>query len=249
MLQRKTIIVRCQCSDWRRAKKICPLSPRTFSEVRYLSGFFLPLHRIGSATAGTVPRTRRPGQPLKGGGVADRSPGKASSYLCAKKGDAAEGVKRCAWLQGTKQARPVNKDRESVRFLQGTKSEAMKRRLRFGKRYREYQKYLETPHWRNLRKQAFERDGHKCTSCGSPKRLEGHHLHYRSDFTRCTVDDVQTLCGECHKAHHRKKALERKLNRKGAGHLIRLLFTFSAEECRDVLLTDGHYIAHHVGLK
>lgn len=95
----------------------------------------------------------------------------------------------------------------------------------------EYYRYLESAEWRQLRKQAFERDGFKCTKCGSGLNLRGHHVRYRKDIRSCTVDDVQTLCNQCHEAHHQEKAAYRKSHRKIRSHrrLIAVLLLYDAE--------------------
>lgn len=95
----------------------------------------------------------------------------------------------------------------------------------------EYYRYLESCEWRQLRKQAFERDEYKCTVCGSGLNLRGHHRRYRKDIRTCIVDDIQTMCNECHERHHREKAAERKRNRKPKQtmrHLTYILCNFDA---------------------
>lgn len=82
------------------------------------------------------------------------------------------------------------------------------------KRKRAYLDYLESSHWKNLRREAFERDGWKCCRCGSPSRLQGHHKKYGKDLTKRTVKDIETLCENCHNQHHKNKAKERKERRK-----------------------------------
>lgn len=77
-----------------------------------------------------------------------------------------------------------------------------------------YLTYLESGHWKSLRRQAFERDGFKCARCGSTKRLQGHHRTYRKDLRSCTVDDIETICETCHSKHHKEMARLRRLNRK-----------------------------------
>lgn len=58
------------------------------------------------------------------------------------------------------------------------------------------------------RKQALERDGHQCCECGSRKYLQVHHKK-DIDETRGVWDNsignLETLCGGCHLATHRKK--------------------------------------------
>lgn len=92
------------------------------------------------------------------------------------------------------------------------------------KRKRAYWKYLESAHWRELRRQAFERDGFKCCQCGSDRDLRGHHRRYRKDLTKCTVKDIETLCVKCHEAHHRDRARERRQNRKLRKQLCRAAY-------------------------
>ena len=67
----------------------------------------------------------------------------------------------------------------------------------------------EVTHWPDtwLRAEVLERDGHKCTKCGSPgPRLALHHREYvisRRQMTNTTPDDVVTLCMSCHGKAHR----------------------------------------------
>jgi 5-methylcytosine-specific restriction endonuclease McrA len=92
--------------------------------------------------------------------------------------------------------------------------------------------YLRSSHWRNLRIQAFERDGYKCGRCGSRAKLRGHHKRYRSDLTLCTVDDVETLCEACHAKHHKQKRKARKLERRPRrkrDHLVDIICRFGAQ--------------------
>lgn len=104
------------------------------------------------------------------------------------------------------------------------------------RRYREYQQYLESAHWRNLRQQAFKRDGFKCTQCPATLNLRGHHVRYRKDLRLCTVDDISTLCKKCHDRHHKKMKRLRKLNRKRRSNrgLIDLIMNYSADSSSSI---------------
>lgn len=95
----------------------------------------------------------------------------------------------------------------------------------------DYYRYLESAHWRQLRKQAFERDGYRCVKCGCINNLTGHHIRYRKVLTDCTVKDIQTLCYDCHDALHKENKRQRKLNRKPriADRLVWLVWKFDAE--------------------
>jgi hypothetical protein len=79
----------------------------------------------------------------------------------------------------------------------------------------EYDKYLETPHWKAFQKRAFEeqrqRLGHyRCEHCppDAPRSKEPLHVHHRT-YERLgdeLLEDVVIICRDCHiKIHgHRR---------------------------------------------
>ena len=104
------------------------------------------------------------------------------------------------------------------------------------KRKTVYMQYLESSHWRKLRHEAFERDGYKCSKCGSSKTLQGHHLKYRKPLESCTVEDIESMCIKCHKAHHNRIKMERRRNRVKLDHrkLVKIIGRYSAEDALDL---------------
>ena len=69
--------------------------------------------------------------------------------------------------------------------------------------YDEYQVFLRSGHWKSLRRVTINRDGHRCTKCGYIGALQVHHVHYRGIFEMSfSVDQLITLCEECHKDEH-----------------------------------------------
>ena len=72
--------------------------------------------------------------------------------------------------------------------------------------YQEYKDYLSSDTWRDLRTVALNRDLHRCQSCGYiGDRLQAHHLHYTGIFElEFTIDQLQTLCVDCHKDVHQR---------------------------------------------
>lgn len=66
-----------------------------------------------------------------------------------------------------------------------------------------YDAYLQTDEWKQIREMAFQRDGRKCTKCGSTQYLQAHHLNY-SRRGREKLKDLTTLCSTCHQRHHEK---------------------------------------------
>jgi len=77
--------------------------------------------------------------------------------------------------------------------------------------YREV--YLFSLHWKTLRAQKLESVGRKCADCGTSKKLQCHHLKYRSIFN-VTLSDLQVLCEKCHRKEHDRIKKERRRKRK-----------------------------------
>jgi 5-methylcytosine-specific restriction endonuclease McrA len=53
-----------------------------------------------------------------------------------------------------------------------------------------------------LRTQMLERDGWRCQSCGSARNLQAHHLVRRSQLGHDALENLITLCAECHRWVH-----------------------------------------------
>jgi len=74
---------------------------------------------------------------------------------------------------------------------------------------RNYASYLATGHWRALRRDALERAGRRCTSCGFDPQgmidlLEVHQRTY--ERLGCEQpDDLVVLCRACHAGEHPDK--------------------------------------------
>lgn len=68
---------------------------------------------------------------------------------------------------------------------------------------KEYQKYLNSKEWKEKRQKRLEIDGYKCACCGSAKSLNVHHTTYERLYGE-EMDDLITLCKDCHKAIHER---------------------------------------------
>ncbi len=65
----------------------------------------------------------------------------------------------------------------------------------------EYQQYLLSPHWLELRRKMRLANNHQCASCKSGKNLQLHHLTYaRVGAER--PGDLIVLCAKCHTFAH-----------------------------------------------
>jgi 5-methylcytosine-specific restriction endonuclease McrA len=66
-----------------------------------------------------------------------------------------------------------------------------------------YRAYLQTSHWKEVRRSARKRAGGKCQLCSSRIRLEVHHNNYECLWHE-TPQDVVVLCRRCHAKFHGK---------------------------------------------
>jgi hypothetical protein len=68
----------------------------------------------------------------------------------------------------------------------------------------EYKKLLLDPRWKEKRLKILERDGNRCTQCGTTYRLQAHHLIYEdTDPWESRDEDLITLCTYCHNEWHK----------------------------------------------
>ena len=56
---------------------------------------------------------------------------------------------------------------------------------------------------RRAQKEGKIRDNYTCQVCGSKKDVEGHHILDHQFFGAATVDNIVSLCHNCHKEVHR----------------------------------------------
>ena len=74
-----------------------------------------------------------------------------------------------------------------------------------------YRKYIDSEHWNAIRTQALKRDGFRCQICGTGIEPRVHHVSYEHLGTEQELDDVVTLCDECHSKVHAKDNQNRRL--------------------------------------
>ncbi len=67
----------------------------------------------------------------------------------------------------------------------------------------EYAAYLQSDHWRRLRKQVLERDKYQCQGCLMAEATEVHHLTYAHRGSELLFELV-SVCDECHERAHSK---------------------------------------------
>lgn len=57
----------------------------------------------------------------------------------------------------------------------------------------------------NLYQLCFRRDSWRCRHCGDRNALHPHHVIYRSHQGPNELNNLITLCAQCHMAHHNGK--------------------------------------------
>ena len=48
----------------------------------------------------------------------------------------------------------------------------------------------------------FKRDGYRCRHCGDSNGIHPHHVVYRSHGGKDALNNLLTLCWQCHRATH-----------------------------------------------
>ena len=71
----------------------------------------------------------------------------------------------------------------------------------YAKRRAAYRAYMRSKEWKEIRLSVIVRDGGKCTRCGSKDNLCVHHKNYAT-FGCEDLDDLETLCENCHVVSH-----------------------------------------------
>jgi 5-methylcytosine-specific restriction endonuclease McrA len=69
-----------------------------------------------------------------------------------------------------------------------------------------YAAYLQTDHWRAVRRRCLVRYGYRCAICNSAQFVEVHHR----DYSRIGAEadpDVIVLCRACHRLFHDHRRL------------------------------------------
>lgn len=74
--------------------------------------------------------------------------------------------------------------------------------------WRQYNEYLRTQHWHDIRKKVLDRDGGVCQACLRNKATTAHHLSYNlyNLLGRSAAFELVAICHTCHKTIHPRMA-------------------------------------------
>lgn len=67
----------------------------------------------------------------------------------------------------------------------------------------DYNEYLKSDHWQEVREKQLLQDEHRCAFCGSTEKLEVHHINYKNLYNEKPGCDTITFCDTCHRKYHR----------------------------------------------
>ena len=70
------------------------------------------------------------------------------------------------------------------------------------KRWHSYEEYLKSNEWKSIRSEAVKRDHKKCAICEDNSSLQVHHFKYPKDWNDDCVENVITICEDCHGIYH-----------------------------------------------
>ena len=68
--------------------------------------------------------------------------------------------------------------------------------------FRDYQNYLYPENWDDIRGEVLKRDGYRCGNCGSSENIIVHHIVPLAKGGTNSVNNLRTLCDDCHKKIH-----------------------------------------------
>ena len=69
-------------------------------------------------------------------------------------------------------------------------------------RKKEYERYLESDTWTDIRRRKLAEVGAKCAICGSRENITVHHIQYPKVYGSEEMEDLKVLCWNCHKEKH-----------------------------------------------
>lgn len=78
-----------------------------------------------------------------------------------------------------------------------------------------YQEYLASNKWQELREEAIKRANGRCQLCNSTSDLRVHHRKYPKIYGTEPITDLTVLCNDCHAMFHEKKRRKKLVIPKG----------------------------------
>lgn len=84
----------------------------------------------------------------------------------------------------------------------GRKASTMLENLAMDAGFASCRAYLNSSHWKGLRRRVLNRDAWRCRLCGSKKELQVHHDRY-GDLLSDDIRYLKAMCRRCHERIHK----------------------------------------------
>jgi len=104
--------------------------------------------------------------------------------------------------------------------------------------YKNYSGYLQSEHWKELRKRIFSERGSKCEVCNSEDSLNIHHRTY-ANFGNELESDLIITCGKCHKRIHSSERMGGKGGLEGALNRLKRRVAKKIKKQKKLILKHG----------
>lgn len=137
----------------------------------------------------------------------------ANCLVCGKEFEVYRPFQKCC-SESCQRKNNYNNNKEKI--LAQRKADRIENKEEINRKRREY--HAKNPHVRKIsnlrhhekarfggnRQACFDRDGNKCTQCGSENNLVPHHIDHsgQSEQPNHSLDNLVTLCKKCHMALH-----------------------------------------------
>jgi DNA-directed RNA polymerase subunit RPC12/RpoP len=69
--------------------------------------------------------------------------------------------------------------------------------------YNDYDSYIASHEWEAKARDAKRKAGNRCQECGSRRKIQAHHKHYKTLYKERS-NDIEVLCDRCHARRHGK---------------------------------------------
>jgi len=81
-----------------------------------------------------------------------------------------------------------------------------------------YQIYLLSEHWKKTRMKRMKIDHFHCIICKKKRHLNVHHLSYKNIGKESVLNDLITICQDCHSKEHQLPTVTREFSKKKKHH-------------------------------
>lgn len=93
---------------------------------------------------------------------------------------------------------------QEIEWRERSRQYEEERQQQIEERRREYEIYIQSPTWKELRRKVLVRANHTCEGCGKARATDAHHLTYER-FRQEMLFDLVAVCRACHEQIHNRE--------------------------------------------